>query len=201
MAELAYIRVSTVEQNTERQLAKCTIEFDKVYEDRASGGSTNRPELAKLMDYAREGDTIHIHSIDRLARSLDDLRQLVTDWNNSGISVRFHNEGLNFTAGSNTPIAELMLNMLGAVAEFERAMIRERQVEGIAKAKAKGKYKGRKPNLERNIKILELRESGKSLRKIASMLDCNVCTVQRALKAHETKQSLQTPSDLEKEYL
>jgi DNA invertase Pin-like site-specific DNA recombinase len=194
MAELAYIRVSTVEQNTERQLDKCTVEFDKVYEDKASGGSTNRPELEKLMDYAREGDTIHIHSIDRLARSLDDLRKLVTDWNNAGITVRFHKEGLNFTAGSNTPIAELMLNMLGAVAQFERAMIKERQAEGIAKAKAKGKYQGRKPDLERNIKILELRESGKSLRKIANMLDCNLSTVQRALKAHETERGQLNPS-------
>ncbi|MBY8117670.1 recombinase family protein [Vibrio fluvialis] len=195
MAELAYIRVSTVEQNTERQLDKCTVEFDKVYEDKASGGSTNRPELEKLMDYAREGDTIHIHSIDRLARSLDDLRKLVTDWNNAGITVRFHKEGLNFTADDTTPIAELMLNMLGAVAQFERAMIKERQAEGIAKAKAKGKYQGRKPNFERNLKILELRESGKSLRKIANMLDCNLSTVQRALKAHETERGQLNPSD------
>ncbi|EGR1310834.1 resolvase [Vibrio cholerae] len=195
MAELAYIRVSTIEQNTERQLAKCTIEFDKVYEDKASGGSTNRPELAKLIDYAREGDTIHIHSIDRLARSLDDLRQLVTGWNKKGITVRFHKEGLHFTADDTTPIAELMLNMLGAVAQFERAMIKERQAEGIAKAKAKGKYQGRKPDLERNFKILELRESGKSLRKIASMLDCNLSTVQRALKAHETERGQLNPSD------
>lgn len=195
MADLAYTRVSTVEQNTERQLADCGIEFDKVYEDKASGGSTNRPELEKLMDYAREGDTIHIHSIDRLARSLDDLRKLVTDWNKAGITVRFHKEGLNFTADDTTPIAELMLNMLGAVAQFERAMIKERQAEGIAKAKAKGKYQGRKPNFERNLKILELRESGKSLRKIANMLDCNLSTVQRALKAHETERGQLNPSD------
>ncbi|HAS6359170.1 TPA: recombinase family protein [Vibrio vulnificus] len=182
MAELAYIRVSTVEQNTERQLSGCGIEFDKVYEDRASGGSTNRPELAKLMEYARDGDTIHIHSIDRLARSLDDLRKLVTSWNSAGITVNFHKEGLKFTAGDNTPIAELMLNMLGAVAQFERAIIRERQAEGIAKAVAKGKYKGRSPDTERNKKIWTLRESGTSIRKIASELKCNPSTVQRALK-------------------
>lgn len=76
MAELAYIRVSTVEQNTDRQLSGVKTKFDKIFEDKASGASTIRPELAKLMDYAREGDTIHIHSIDRLARSLDDLRKL-----------------------------------------------------------------------------------------------------------------------------
>lgn len=182
MAELAYIRVSTVEQNTDRQLAGCGIEFDKVYEDKASGGSTNRPELAKLMEYAREGDTIHVHSIDRLARSLDDLRKLVTDWNNTGITVRFHKEGLNFAAGDNTPIAELMLNMLGAVAQFERAIIRERQAEGIAKAVSKGKYKGRKPDNKRNDKIRELRGSGMSIRKIATEIGCNPSTVQRAIR-------------------
>ncbi|MBR9873578.1 MAG: recombinase family protein [Vibrionaceae bacterium] len=183
MANIAYIRVSTVEQNTERQLANCGIEFDKVYEDKASGSSTNRPELAKLMDYAREGDTVHIHSIDRLARSLDDLRKLVTSWNNDGITVCFHKEGLHFTAGENTPIAELMLNMLGAVAQFERSIIRERQAEGIAKAVKKGKFKGRKPNTERNEKIFELRDAGVSLRKIAEELNCNPSTVQRVLKA------------------
>ncbi len=182
MAELAYIRVSTVEQNTERQLSGCGVTFDKVYEDKASGSSTKRPELANLMDYAREGDTIHIHSIDRLARSLDDLRRLVTSWNNQGITVRFHKEGLNFASGDNTPIAELMLNMLGAVAQFERAIIRERQAEGISKALAKGKYQGRKPDMNRNTRIIELRESGMSIRKIAIELNCNPSTVQRTIK-------------------
>jgi DNA invertase Pin-like site-specific DNA recombinase len=182
MAELAYIRVSTIEQNTERQLAGCGVKFDKIYEDKASGGSTNRPELTKLIEYAREGDTIHVHSIDRLARSLDDLRKLVSDWNNEGITVRFHKEGLLFTADDSTPIAELMLNMLGAVAQFERAMIRERQAEGIAKATSAGKYKGRVPNRERTSRILEMRAEGKSIRKIALALDCNPSTVQRAIK-------------------
>ncbi|EKO3513369.1 recombinase family protein [Vibrio fluvialis] len=181
MAELAYIRVSTVEQNTERQLSGCGVTFNKVYEDKASGGSTNRPELVKLMDYAREGDTIHVHSIDRLARSLDDLRKLVIGWNKKGITVRFHKEGLHFTADDTTPIAELMLNMLGAVAQFERAIIRERQAEGIAKAKSKGRYKGRQPDINRNTQILELKRSGLSIRKIALELNCNPSTVQRAL--------------------
>nr|WP_319553730.1 recombinase family protein [uncultured Vibrio sp.] len=193
MADIAYIRVSTVEQNTERQLANSGIEFDKVYEDKASGSSTSRPELAKLMDYAREGDTIHIHSIDRLARSLDDLRKLVTNWNNEGITVCFHKEGLHFTAGENTPIAELMLNMLGAVAQFERSIIRERQAEGIAKAVKKGKYKGRKPNMERNKKICKLREAGLSVRKIAEELGCNPSTVQRVIQGKINEQSL-TPT-------
>ncbi|MFH4617708.1 recombinase family protein [Vibrio furnissii] len=191
MAELAYIRVSTVEQNTERQLSGCGITFDKVYEDKASGGSTNRPELAKLMDYAREGDTIHVHSIDRLARSLDDLRKLVTGWNKKGITVRFHKEGLHFTADDTTPIAELMLNMLGAVAQFERSIIRERQAEGIAKAVAKGKFKGRQADTERHANIHTLRASGMSIRKIAAELHCNPSTVQRALATDTTVQDKQ----------
>ncbi|UGA55421.1 recombinase family protein [Vibrio sp. VB16] len=182
MAELAYIRVSSVEQNTDRQLADCKIGFDKVFEDKASGGSTDRPELARLIEYAREGDIVHVHSIDRLARSLDDLRKLVTDWNSGGVTVRFHKEGLNFTSGESTPIAELMLNMLGAVAQFERSIIRERQAEGIAKAVSNGKYKGRTPNSIRNSKILELREAGLSIRKIATEVECNPSTVQRVLK-------------------
>ncbi|ENM5745099.1 recombinase family protein [Vibrio mimicus] len=182
MAELAYIRVSTVEQNTERQLSGCGVTFDKVYEDKASGGSTNRPELAKLMDYAREGDNIHVHSIDRLARSLDDLRKLVTSWNKKGITVRFHKEGLHFTADYTTPIAELMLNMLGAVAQFERSIIRERQAEGIAKAISKGKYKGRKPDVKRKSEIMQLHKAGMSVRTIARELNCNPSTVQRTLK-------------------
>lgn len=182
MAELAYIRVSTVEQNTERQLSGCGITFDKVFEDKASGGSTNRPELLRMMEYAREGDTIHIHSIDRLARSLDDLRKLVTEWNKKGITVCFHKEGLHFTGDDTTPIAELMLNMLGAVAQFERSIIRERQAEGIAKAVVKGKFKGRQADSERHAKIHSLRVSGMSIRNIAAELHCNPSTVQRALK-------------------
>lgn len=105
----------------------------------------------------------------------------MSNWNDHGITVRFHKEGLNFIAGENTPIAELMLNMLGAVAQFERAIIRERQAEGIAKAVAKGKYQGRKPDIERNAKIQELRKSNISIRKIATELNCNPSTVQRAL--------------------
>ena len=94
----------------------------------------------------------------------------------------FHKEGLKFTVGENTPIAELMLNMLGAVAQFERSIIRERQAEGIAKAVKKGKYKGRQPDLARIEKIRELRENGVSVRKIAEDLGCNPSTVQRAIR-------------------
>ena len=183
MAQVAYIRVSSVEQNTARQLADCNFDFDRVFEDKVSGGSVERPALRQLIEYVREGDTIHVHSIDRLARSLDDLRQLVANWNNKGITVHFHKESLIFSTDDNSPMAELMLNMLGAVAQFERSMIRERQREGIAKAKQNGKYQGRKANTERNATIVSLRETGKSIRTIADELGCNPSTVQRVIKS------------------
>lgn len=181
MAHVAYKRVSSVDQNTARQLADTGLHFDKVFTDEVSGGTTNRPALLRMKEYVREGDTIHVHSIDRLARSLDDLKALVTSWTHEGITVRFHKEFLTFSTDQSSPMSELMLNMLGAVAQFERSMIRERQREGIAKAKQAGKYKGRKPNEERNQIIRELRAEGLSIRKIASQLGCNPSTVQRAL--------------------
>lgn len=182
MAQIAYIRVSSVDQNEERQLADCGVQFDQTFIDKASGASKARPALQELLRYVRRGDCIHVHSIDRLARSLDDLRELVTTWNQEGIAVRFHKEGLTFTAEESNPMSELMLNMLGAVAQFERSMIRERQREGIAKAKARGVYQGKAKNESLHQQIIKLRKQGVSLRKIASELGCGVSTVQRALK-------------------
>lgn len=186
MAHIAYLRVSTIEQNTERQLADSGIPFDKSFVDKCSGGSTNRPALAALKDYAREGDTIHVHSIDRLARNLVDLKKLVNDWTSQGISIRFHKENLSFKAGGCDHMSELMLNMLGAVAQFELAMIQERRQEGIEKAKAAGKYKGRPTNSENHLRIHQLRSKGLSLRKIASQVGVSLSTVQRALSKNVT---------------
>lgn len=180
MSHIAYIRVSTLDQNTERQLNDTGIQFDKVFEEYCSAGSTRRPQLESLKDYVREGDAIHIHSIDRLARNLSDLKLLVSNWNAEGVSVRFHKEGLEFKAGENTSkTAELMLNILGAVAEFERAMIKERQAEGIAKAKAKGVYKGKKSTIDKSSILVEL-GNGLSMRKTAEKLGVSLSTVQRA---------------------
>lgn len=144
--QVAYMRVSTSEQSTARQLQDTGVNFDAVYEEKASAGSTKRPELQACLNHLRAGDTLHVHSIDRLARNLMDLQRIVDDLNARGITVRFHKEGLAFT-GQNDHIGKLMLQMMGAFAEFERAIIRERQREGIEKAKQKGVYKGRKPNL------------------------------------------------------
>lgn len=141
---VGYVRVSTVDQNTERQLDG--VDCDKVFTDKASGKNTDRPELNRALDYVRDGDTLVVHSMDRLARNLEDLRRLVRELTGQGVRVEFIKENLTF-AGDDSPMNTLLLSMLGAVAEFERSMIRERQREGIALAKAKGKYKGRKPSL------------------------------------------------------
>jgi len=144
MATINYIRVSTTSQNTERQLLG--VPCDKEFVDKCSGKDTNRPELNQMMDYVRDGDLINIHELSRLARNTRDLLEIVSTLNAKGVSVRFVKENLNFT-GENDPFQSLMLTMLGAISTFERDLLLERQREGIAIAKQKGKYKGRKPSL------------------------------------------------------
>ena len=136
---VGYIRVSTVNQNTDRQLDD--VMLDKVFEDKCSGGSTKRPQLQALLEYVREGDTIFVHSLDRLARNLDDLRRLVSDITRRGIKIHFIKENLIFT-GDDSPMSKMILSIMGSLAEFERSMIRERQREGIDAAMKAGKYKG-----------------------------------------------------------
>ena len=151
---VGYCRVSAVDQNTDRQLEG--VKLDKKFTDNASGKDTNRPQLQAALDYLREGDLFIVHSMDRLARNLDDLRRIVLDLTGKGVHVQFIKENLTFT-GEDSPISNLLLSLLGAVAEFERSMIRERQREGIALAKKAGVYKGRKPSLTR-IQIAEIRK-------------------------------------------
>ena len=141
---LGYVRVSSYEQNAERQLEGENV--DRVFTDKASGKDTNRPQLQELFRYAREGDTIVVHSMDRLARNVDDLRRIVRNENKRGVSVQFIKENLTFT-GEDLPMANLMLSVLGAVAQFERDLIKERQREGIALAKQRGVYRGRQKSL------------------------------------------------------
>jgi len=141
---IGYVRVSSFDQNPERQLEG--IQVDRVFTDKASGKDIQRPQLDMLLDFVREDDTVVVHSMDRLARNLDDLRRLVQDLTGRGIRVEFVKEGLIFT-GEDSPMANLMLSMLGAFAEFERALIRERQREGITLAKQRGAYRGRKKSL------------------------------------------------------
>ena len=141
---IAYKRVSTLEQNLERQLSG--MSFDKEFVDKESGKSKDRPGLSALLDYIREDDEVYVHSIDRLARNLHDLESLIEQINSKGASITFVTESLTFKSNED-PMKKLMLQMMGAFAEFERRIIKERQAEGIAQAKKKGKYKGRAPAL------------------------------------------------------
>jgi DNA invertase Pin-like site-specific DNA recombinase len=141
---LGYIRVSTLDQHVDRQLEG--IEVDKTFIDKASGKDTKRPQLELLMSFARTGDTVIVHSMDRLARNLDDLRRIVQTLTGRGVRIEFVKEHLAFT-GEDSPMASLLLSVMGAFAEFERALITERQREGIALAKQRGAYKGRKKSL------------------------------------------------------
>ena len=156
---IGYIRISNLDQNPERQLDGYT--FDKVFTDKASGKDQKRPHLKELLEYAREGDTVLVHSMDRLARNLDDLRNLVFTFTKKGIKVQFIKESLTFT-GEDSPMANLLLSVMGAIAEFERTLIRERQLEGIALAKQKGLYKGRKPKLSQE-QVGELKQRVEAL--------------------------------------
>jgi len=141
---VGYVRVSSLEQNSERQLAGTTV--DRIFTDKASGKDAKRPQVEALMNFVREGDTVVAHSMDRLARNLDDLRRIVQTLTQRGVCIEFVKEHLSFT-GEDSPMANLMLSVMGAFAEFERALIRERQREGIALARKRGVYRGRKRSL------------------------------------------------------
>jgi DNA invertase Pin-like site-specific DNA recombinase len=189
MSKIAYIRVSSTDQNTGRQLADTGISFDKIFEDKTSGKDTNRPALTACLEYLRDGDELHVHSIDRLARSLQDLQKIVDDLVAKGVTVKFHKENLTFeNHGTQDPFAKLLFQVLGSFAEFERNIIRERQREGIERAKAEGKYShgkgGRKKSVDR-VKVQELREQGVPLRKIAEQLGCSLSSVQRCLEDNQ----------------
>ena len=165
---IGYIRVSSFDQNAERQLDG--IHLDKVFTDKASGKDTNRPQLQAALNHVRAGDTLVVHSMDRLARNVEDMLRLVREMNDRGVSVEFIKENMSFTAGSEDPRSTLMFTMLSAFAQFERSLIRERQREGIALAKAKGTvYKGRKPALsaERVAQLREQAAAGTNRTKLA----------------------------------
>jgi len=151
---IGYIRVSTVDQNTERQLDG--IELDKTFTDKASGKDTKRPQLELMMSFVRSGDTLIVHSMDRLARDQNDLHRIVQTLTGKGVRIEFIKEHLTFT-GDDSPISKLMLSVMGAVHEFERALIKERQLEGIALAKKRGAFKGRKKSLSQG-EVAELRQ-------------------------------------------
>lgn len=162
---IGYKRVSSEDQNTARQLEG--MELDKVFEDRCSGGTTNRPALQAMLEYVRDGDTLYVHSMDRLARNTMDLLHLVERLTKDEVTVVFVTQNMTFS-GEPNPMNKFMLTMLGAMAEFERALIRERQAEGIAIAKKKGVYKGSKPKLNgAQVQELRLRAADPAISKAA----------------------------------
>ena len=164
-----YARVSSLEQRTDRQVTGISV--DKVFEDKCSGKDTNRPQLQACLEYLRDGDTLVVHSIDRLARSLRDLLNIVQGLLARKVSIKFIKEGMEFNGDKPNPTQDLYLNILGSVAEFERALIRERQATGIALARQRNAYDkcGRKPSLTpKQIDEIKLRlANGEPLAPIA----------------------------------
>jgi DNA invertase Pin-like site-specific DNA recombinase len=151
---VGYTRVSSLDQNADRQLDG--VALDRVFTDSASGRSTARPQLEAMLAFVRDGDTVLVHSMDRLARNLDDLRALVRTLTARGVRVQFAKEQLTFT-GDDTAMATLLLSVMGAFAEFERSLIRERQREGIALARQRGAYRGRARALDAE-QVAQLRQ-------------------------------------------
>lgn len=183
---VGYVRVSSADQHADRQLDGVSVE--RTFVDRASGGDTQRPELAALLQFVRDGDTVVVHSMDRLARNLSDLLHLVQSLTARGVVVEFVKERLVFT-GEDSPVATLMLSVMGAVAEFERTLIRERQREGIALAKQRGVYRGRRPTL-RPQQIEEMRTrvvAGEPKAKVAELFGISRQSLYRILRETEPR--------------
>ena len=176
--KIGYRRVSTGDQCLDRQELSGV---DKVFEEKLSGKSaSDRPALQAMIEFAREGDEVICHSIDRLARDVLDLKRIIQTLNEKGVSVAFVTEGLAFSASQDDPFARLQLHMIGAFAEFERALIRQRQRDGIAKAKLRGAYLGRKATIDPET-ILSLHEAGMGATAIAERLSVSRSSVYRLL--------------------
>ena len=191
---IGYVRVSSIDQNADRQLEH--LGADKLFTDKASGKDTNRPQLQALLAYAREGDTIVVHSMDRLARNVDDLRRLVQEQTKRGIRVQFIKENLTFT-GDDSPMAHLMLSLLGAVGQFERDLIKERQREGIALARQRGVYRGRKKALsdERVDEVRRRVNAKEKIAKLAREFGVSRQTIYESLRRDSsTKEQAQAPA-------
>ena len=177
MTKIGYTRVSTTDQTTDRQ----ELGDIRIFEDKASGKSKDRPALNEMLAYVRDGDEVIVYSIDRLARNLRDLEDIIKEVNSKGASVTFLSERLTFS-GSDDAMSTLMLQMMGSFAQFERSMILKRQAEGIAIAKtgpnAKTKYAGRKPSIDRKA-ISKMLEAGSSVTATARALGISRQSVYR----------------------
>lgn len=180
---VGYVRVSSADQNTARQLEG--IDLDKVFEDKLSGKDTDRPQLQAMLSYIREGDHIYVHSLDRLARNLKDLLALVQQITDKGCTVHFTTQSLEFSKDEHNPTARLMLGVMGAVAEFERLMIRQRQREGIEAAKLRPGYHSGRPivmTAEKRQLLAEKKAAGVPMSRIAKDLGVSRQTLYRVLK-------------------
>jgi DNA invertase Pin-like site-specific DNA recombinase len=174
--KIGYRRVSSESQNLDRQNLVC----DKVFEEKVSGAKRDRAALTEMVEFAREGDEVIVWSIDRLARDLRDLQDIIQRLNDKGVSISFLKEKLTFSGDSDDAFARLQLQMMGAFAEFERNIIRSRQTEGIARAKARGVYKGRKKTIDEN-QIRVMKAEGHSITEIAELMGVSRMTVYRNL--------------------
>lgn len=190
---IGYVRVSSLDQNPDRQIEDLKAQqAEKIFMDKVSGKNTDRPELQRMLSFIREGDTLIVHSLDRLARNLADLLTMVQDLTCRGVSVIFLNERLSFEAGADaSPTSKLMLSMIGAFAEFERSMIRRRQAEGIALAKERGVYKGRPRSIsdETLETVNALVEQGVPLATAAKKVGVSRSTVYRYLQMNTSQEN------------
>jgi DNA invertase Pin-like site-specific DNA recombinase len=183
---IAYVRVSTKEQNTGRQFEALKLyNIDKYYEEKISGKDTNRPELRKMLEYAREGDIIYIESFSRLARSLSDLLDIIRQLQQKGVNIVSLKENID----TSTPAGKLQLHIFGALYEFERETIKERQREGIDLALAEGRAYGR-PRMEIDAKFIEVYNTWKSgnIKAVEAMklLDMKKATFYKKVNEYES---------------
>ncbi len=183
---VGYKRVSSIDQNPARQLEG--VALDRTFTDKVSGKNTDRPHLQEMLEYIREGDTVFVHSLDRLARNLVDLHDIVKTITDKKASVTFVTENLAFT-GDDAPLSVLLLQVLGAFAQFQRMIIREAQREGIAIAKREGVYKGRKKALttDNMATVLQRISAGESKAQVARDMKVSRKTLYQYLNAAQAR--------------
>lgn len=184
--KFGYRRVSSIDQSLARQ--DLPEDCDRVFEEKVSGKNAERDQLRILRDIVRSGDEVVVHSIDRLARSLQDLKAIVDEIVEKGGRIQFTKEGLTFGGSVNDPTSKLMLHILGAIAEFERELIKQRQREGIAKAKEAGRYKGRPKTLNRSV-AFKMFQAGATPSEVADAMQIGIAS------AYRLKRELSVPPE------